>query len=401
MLANTPASYGSAARALHWLTALLIVSAIALGLYAEDLPRDTEAAAATLRTIYSAHKTIGVATFFVALIRILWAFSQPKPAPLHPERRAETLAAEVVHWALYGAMLIMPASGWVLHAAEAGFAPILWPFGQGLPFVPKSEGVAHGAEAVHKLSALVLYGAIGLHVLGALKHALIDRDGTLARMTRGAAPGAATIPHKGGSARTAPVVALILWAAIIGTGVTLGARGAVEPATAMAPAATAPAASGWQVTEGSLGFTVTQMGAAVAGQLPSWSAAIDYDPDTGTGEVSVTIDTTALTLGSVTDQAKGADFFDTASHPGASFTATITRIAGAEHAATGTLTLRGTAVPLTLPFTLSLEGETATMTGQVTLDRRAFGMGAAFPDESTVGFGVTVDVALSATRAAG
>ncbi|MBD3786234.1 MAG: cytochrome b, partial [Sphingomonadales bacterium] len=212
MLANTPASYGAAARALHWLTALLIVSAIALGLYAETLPRDSEAAAATLRTIYSAHKTIGVATFFAALIRILWALSQPKPAPLHPERRAETLAAEVVHWALYGAMLIMPASGWVLHAAERGFAPILWPFGQGLPFVPKSEGLAHAAQAVHKLSALVLYGAIGLHVLGALKHALIDRDGTLARMTRGTAPGAAAIAHKGGAARTAPVVALILWA---------------------------------------------------------------------------------------------------------------------------------------------------------------------------------------------
>lgn len=409
MLANSATRYGSAARALHWLTALLILSAIALGLYAESLPRDTEAAAAALRRVYSAHKTIGVATFFVALIRILWAWVQPKPAPLHPERRAETLAAEVVHWALYGAMLVMPASGWVMHAAEAGFAPILWPFGQGLPFVPKSEALAHAAGAVHKTAVLVLYGALAAHVAGALKHALIDRDATLARMLRGTAagpvagPAAGTGPTAGhGIARLAPVAALGLWAGVLG--VALLPDGGAAPLGADATPAAAPtsaAASGWQVREGQLGFTVTQMGAPVTGALPNWTAAIDYDPETGAGHVEVQIDTTTLSLGSVTDQAKGADFFDTATHPGARFTATITRIAGAEHAATGTLTLRGTAVPLTLPFTLTVAGETATMTGQVTLDRRAFGMGAAFPDEATVGFGVTVDVALSATRPAG
>ncbi len=397
MIRNTAQSYGAPARLLHWLTALLIFSAIALGLYAETLPRDSEAAAATLRTIYSAHKTIGVATFFVALIRILWALTQAKPVSLHPDRKLETLAAELVHWALYGAMLIMPASGWVSHAAEAGFAPILWPFGQGLPFVPQSETVAHAATGIHKLSALVLYAAIAFHVLGAFKHVLIDRDETLARMTRGTVAGPLLqrpVPHF-----VAPIAALLLWAAVIVT-VLFGPQPGAAPTTApgTAPAATAATESGWQVTQGNLGFTVTQMGAAVTGQLPNWTAAIDYDPATGTGTVTVNIDTTTLSLGSVTDQAKGADFFDTANHPGATFTATIARTDGTAHEATGTLTLRGVEVPLTLPFTLTLEGDTATMSGQVALDRRAFGMGAAFPDESTVGFAVTVDVALSATH---
>jgi len=394
MIRNTVQSYGSVARALHWLTALLILSAIALGLYAEDLPRDTEAAAATLRTIYSAHKTIGVATFFVALIRILWAFSQPKPAPLHPERRLETFAAELVHWALYGAMLVMPASGWISHAAEAGFAPILWPFGQGLPFVPKSEAVAHSAILVHKLSSLVLYAAIALHVVGALKHALIDRDATLARMTRGTSAGPAVQPN--GHAIPAPIAPIVLWAAVIGTALLLPPQ--TPEAAVSAPRTTANAESGWQVTQGSLGFSVTQMGSAVEGQLPAWTAAIDYDPETGAGQVTVNIDTSALSLGSVTDQAKGADFFDTANHPDAVFTGTIARTEGAMHEATGTLTLRGVEVPLTLPFTLTLEGDIATMTGTVTLDRRAFGMGEAFPDESTVGFNVSVNVALTAVR---
>lgn len=402
MLANTAHSYGSAARLLHWLTALLIFSAIALGLYAEGLPRDSEAAAATLRTIYSAHKTIGVTTFFVALIRILWALAQPKPAALHPDRALETLVAEIVHWALYAAMLIMPASGWVLHASEAGFAPILWPFGQTLPFVPQSETVAHAAEAIHKLSALVLYGAIALHVVGALKHVVIDRDATLARMLKGTRAGSTATGGRHLPAVLAPLAALLLWAAVIATGLTLPAPEMPAPAAPMASAPAAPAAAGaWQVTEGALTFSVAQMGSAVTGELPSWTAAIDYAPESGTGEVTVTIDTTALSLGSVTDQAKGADFFDVATHPSAVFKASITRLDGTAHEATGTLALRGAEVPLSLPFTLTLDGDTATMAGEVVLDRRAFGMGAAFPDESTVGFGVTVDVTLTATRSAG
>ena len=401
MLSNTPTSYGTLARAFHWLVALLILSAVALGLYGESLPRSAETID-TLKTLYSAHKTIGVAAFFTALARILWALVQPRPTPLHPERRLETFGAELVHWALYGAMLVMPASGWISHAAQAGFAPILWPFGQTLPFVPQSDAVAHAAEGVHKLSALVLYAAVALHILGALKHVVIDRDATLARMTRGTAAGPGVADHSA----LAPLLAIVVWAAVISVALLVpppaedGAAPAEVTTTAPAPAAT-PAAStagNWQVTQGTLGFTVKQMGAEVSGSLPNWTADIAYDEATGTGTVTVTIDTTALVLGSVSDQAKGADFFDTATHPTATFTAAITRTEGTAHTATGTLTLRGTEVPVVLPFTLAIAGDTATMTGETTLDRRAFGMGASYPDEATVGFNVGVQIALTATR---
>ena len=393
MFSNTSQSYGLPARALHWLTALLILSAIALGLYAEDLPRETSAQAETLKSLYSLHKTIGVAAFFTALLRILWALTQPKPVPLHPERKAETTAAEVVHWALYGAMLIMPLSGWIMHAAESGFAPILWPFGQDLPFVPKSEALAHSAQAVHKLSALVLYGSVGLHVAGALKHALIDRDATLARMTRGVAAGGPPLPHGVAS----PLVALALWAGVIGVGLTLPQDTPAAPAPALSEATVSE--GNWQVSEGSLAFNVIQMGAAVEGSLPNWTATIHYDEISGTGDVRVEIDTTALRIGSVTDQAKGPEFFDTLTHPTAVFEATLTRDTDAAHLAQGTLSLRGAVQPVTLPFTLEIDGDTARMRGETALDRRDFGMGAGYTDEATVGFTVIVSVDLTATRA--
>ncbi len=55
-----------------------------------------------------------------------------------------------------------------------GFAPIWWPFGQGLPFVPQSETVAKIAGSAHWWFSKLMIAAILLHVAGALKHHLID-----------------------------------------------------------------------------------------------------------------------------------------------------------------------------------------------------------------------------------
>ena len=58
---------------------------------------------------------------------------------MNADQKLERFAAETVHWVLYGALVIVPLSGWISHAAAAGFAPIWWPFGQGLPLVPKAR----------------------------------------------------------------------------------------------------------------------------------------------------------------------------------------------------------------------------------------------------------------------
>lgn len=391
-LSNSARHYGAVARSLHWLTALLILASIGLGLYADSLPTDGAEALAAKVQAFSIHKTLGIAAFGAAVLRILWALTQPRPAPIHPDRRAETFAADLVHWALYAAMILMPLSGWVHHAAVEGFAPILWPFGQGLPFVPKSETVAEAAGSLHWLMSKLLIASVALHVAGALKHALIDRDGTLSRMLTGRPAGQAA-PHG---------IAPALLALAVVAGVTTFAllpRGEA-PATETAPAPTPVAGGNWQVTTGTIAFTVKQMGADVQGSLPDWRAEITFD-ETATngshGRVRVEIDPTTLTLGSVTDQARGPEFFDVATHKTALFEAEILP-ATTGYEAKGTLTLRGQSQPVTLPFTLTIAGNTATMQGSTTLDRRAFGMGAGYADESSVGFPVQVSVSLTAER---
>ncbi len=406
MLTNTATRYGAIARFFHWTIALLILTDIALGLIGEATPRNAETAA-NLQTLYSVHKTIGVSVLLLAILRVLWALSQPKPVPVHTDRKAELHLAEFIHWALYGAIFVMPISGWIMHSAETGFAPILWPFGQNLPFVPKSEDVAHAAGAVHGLAAWVLYISVALHISGALKHAVIDRDGVLARMLFGADAGTSEAMHR--SPLVLPLATLVLWVGIVATPFAMpgpdhpapeGDSAATEEATQEASAA--PELTSdlpmWTVEDGQLAITVKQMGAPVAGGFDRWTANIAYAPETGTGEVTVQIDTTSLALGTVTDQAKGPEFFDVASYSTATFTGEISQLDGVAHEAVGTLTLVGQTVPVTLTFDLTVEGETATMSGATTLDRRDYGIGAGYEDEGTVGFAVEVTTELTATR---
>ncbi|PZR00970.1 MAG: cytochrome [Cereibacter sphaeroides] len=390
-LHNTNEAYGSVARTFHWLTALLILTAIPLGLIASRMPYDTAEQLASKAQLFSVHKTIGVAAFLIALSRILWTLFERHLAHLHPERRLETVLAALVHWALYISMLMVPLTGWIGHAATTGFAPILWPFGQGLPFVPQSPRFALVFETLHWAFTKILIASVILHVLGAIKHAVVDRDDTMARMTTGRVSPLAPARKPG---RGPMLVAVLIY--IAGAGL---AWSVIPPAEESAPALEA-VASDWKVTEGTLAIGVKQMGQDVGGSFADWTAAISFDetPVGGkNGRVTVTIATDSLTLGSVTSQAKGDGFFDTKNHPTATFEADILPD-GATYRAEGTLTLRGTAVPVTLPFTLALDDNRATMHGETTLDRRAFGIGAAFPDEQSVGFPVTVTVDLTAER---
>ncbi|WP_299703101.1 cytochrome b/b6 domain-containing protein [uncultured Tateyamaria sp.] len=404
-LANTANRYGSLSKTFHWLTALLILTLFPLGLVANNMAYELQAMSApaddlVARTawLFSLHKTLGVTVFFVALLRILWALNQPKPGLLHPDRKLESLAAETVHWLLYGSLVVVPLSGWIHHAAASGFAPIWWPFGQTLPLVPKSEAVAAAMGGAHWVLTKVLGVALLLHIAGALKHHVIDKDATLRRMWFGRTDVPRTSPdHK----HAAPITAaLALWALALSGGAALGVY--APHGDGIAVAELEEVQSDWQVQDGTLAITVTQLGSEVEGQFADWTAVISFDEtvENGTaGAVEVTVAIGSLALGSVTDQAMGPDFFNSADFPTATFTADIVTVVDG-YEAQGTLMIKGQSMPITLPFGLSVDGDTASMTGGVTLDRRSFGIGDNMADESSLAFAVNVDVSLTALRAA-
>ena len=386
-------SYSPVSKTLHWLTALLIFSAFPLGVLANDAPFATSDEIATKALLFSLHKTIGVMAFFTALIRILWAMTQTPPPDLHPDRRLETFAAHLVHWLLYISMLLVPLTGWINHAASTGYAPIWWPFGQTLPLVPKSETVSALFSAGHWVFTKILLVTVALHIAGALKHVFIDHDDTLRRMLPGkgaATPIAGTLPRK----NPAPMIlAFAIYGLAAAYGVWIGKTD--QPLTDGAKLATVE--SEWTVTEGTLGLAVKQFGSKVDGTFSDWTAAISFDPDSGSGKVKVTISVASLMLGSVSKQALGADFFDAGAFPEAYFNADISP-AETGFVATGLLKLKDVEKPVTLPFTLQIDGDTATMHGSTTLNRLDFGIGKTLPDESTLGFQVEINVDLTATR---
>ncbi|MBY5932982.1 cytochrome b/b6 domain-containing protein [Tateyamaria omphalii] len=403
-LANTADRYGSLTKTFHWLTALLIITLIPLGLVANNMAYQIQATTAPADELiaraawlFSLHKTLGIAVFFVALARIGWALSQPKPGLLHPDRKMESLAAETVHWLLYGSLVVVPLSGWIHHAAASGFAPIWWPLGQNLPLVPKSEALAGAMAGAHWVLTKVLAGALLLHIAGALKHHIIDKDATLKRMWFGKTDVPATAhEHK----HAAPVTAaLALWVLALSGGAALGVY--APHGDVVAAAELEEVQSDWQVQDGTLGITVTQLGSEVEGQFADWTAAISFDEtvENGTaGTVQVTVSIGSLTLGSVTDQAMGPDFFNATDFPTATYTADIVPVVDG-YEAQGNLTIKGQSLPITLPFGLSIDGDTASMTGGLTLDRRDFNIGKTMADESSLMFAVDVNVSLSATRA--
>ena len=392
---NTVARYGSVAKSFHWIVALGMIANIALGLWGERLPQSTEAEIALKSTVFSIHKTLGLTVFAVAILRVIWALLQPKPAPLHPERQAETFAADAAHWLLYGSIILIPLTGWGYHAATEGFAPIWWPFGQDLPFIPNSPEVARIFGTLHYLFNIVLWVTLALHILGALKHHFLDRDATLARMLPGRTEAAA---EGEGHGHVAPAfAALAVWAVVLGGA---GAAGWFAPEAEAGGTELEEIASDWAVEDGTLAIVVVQNGSEVEGQFADWTADITFEQQDEPGiwgDVRVEIAVSSLTLGSVTSQAKGSDFLAVEKHPRAVFEADLVKVSD-EYEAQGTLTIKDQTVPVTMPFSLRIEDDVADMSGRLTLDRRNYGVGENMQDESQLAFDVEVRVQLTARR---
>ncbi len=392
---NTHSTYGSVTKTFHWLTALLIVVAFPLGILAGDAPFATSDEIAQKAWLFSLHKTVGILAFFTAFGRILWAISQKKPALLNPDHRLEAFMAHLVHWLLYISMLMTPLSGWITHAASTGFAPVLLPFGDTLPFVPKSEALADLAAGAHYVFPKLLLITVVLHVAGALKHAFIDRDATLQRMlpfTPHISPLPAQTPH-----RAPMLVAIGIFAVATGFGAYLGQS--KPPRTA--PAQLTRVASDWRVTQGRLQISVRQFGNTVTGEFADWTARISFDqhaPAAKKGHVEVVISIGSLTLGAITDQALGFDYLAADDRPKATYAADIFAGENGGYVAKGTLTLKGVSQALAFPFELALMDSTAEMHGVFTLNRMDFGIGAIQPDDSSLGFNVAVEVELSAEK---
>ena len=113
-------------------------------------------------------------------LRILWRITHRPPPLLETYKEWEQKLAHGTHHLLYLLMIALPVSG-IIMATYSKYG-IKWfgtPLVQGLDNNPMREIF----KEAHEVIGILILVAIGLHILGAIKHKLIDKDDTLKRMS--------------------------------------------------------------------------------------------------------------------------------------------------------------------------------------------------------------------------
>lgn len=167
--------YSTVSLVLHWLIAALVVGQIAFVSAAEqEGPREA--------LWMMLHKSGGAAILILTLVRLGWRAANPAiPLPAATPRW-QKLFARATHVLFYVVLLALPLTGWLAGSAvNRGFEFYgLFDF----PLLPVGGGreTAGMLMDIHRALPKLLYVLLALHVLGALKHHVIDRDNVLHRM---------------------------------------------------------------------------------------------------------------------------------------------------------------------------------------------------------------------------
>ena len=169
--------YTKTAMLLHWLIALLIISAFLLGLVMTDIHGITP----TKLKYYSWHKWMGCTVLALAVLRVLWRSTHRPPPPPPGMPAWQHKAADAVHYLLYFLIFAVPISGY-FYTAAAG-VPVVY-----LGLIPLPTLIDPNPElkpilkSVHYVLTMTMAAFVLAHAAAALKHHFIDRNNVLKRM---------------------------------------------------------------------------------------------------------------------------------------------------------------------------------------------------------------------------
>jgi len=193
------------------------------------------------------------------------------------------------------------------------------------------------------------------------------------------APVLATTPAGISSSTTAAAPATLLAAAANSPSpAPANPAGAAPSPNTSSTAAAAPAALAADPARSVLGFTGIQAGAEFKGVFKKFSARVSLDPaQLATSRIEVHIDTNSVDTqdGERDSNIRGADFFDVAHYPQATYMTRAIAQTAKGFSATGTLTLRGVSREVPLEFTFTRTGGGAKLAGSATVKRLDFGVG--------------------------
>ena len=170
----TAGRYDAGAIAFHWSAAVLVLIVSVLGQLHDSWPKETQASWINI------HAMVGLTLLAVVVARIWWRMTH-RPPELPPEiGQVSRRLSHPVHLLLYALMIVIPLIGivtfiWHGRVFDFGLFKID-------PGVQRNRAVFHPTEEWHGYLAYGLWGLAGLHILAALWHHFIKRDGVLLRM---------------------------------------------------------------------------------------------------------------------------------------------------------------------------------------------------------------------------
>jgi cytochrome b561 len=174
MTVSKVSRYHPALVVLHWALALLIIAALALGaLVMVKIPNTDPMKFEALRS----HMSGGMAILVLMLIRLVIRSRSAHPEPASAGHPLLDRLAWLSHRMFYGTVFAMAGSG-IIMALQTGLFDTVF-FGHGnLP----ADLWVFPIRSVHYAISRVLMALIAVHIVAALYHAFVLRDGLLSRM---------------------------------------------------------------------------------------------------------------------------------------------------------------------------------------------------------------------------
>lgn len=177
--------YDGVAMIIHWLTAVLMIFMVFFGedlmSEGEELSKQPDPTGATFQP--SIHVTIGVTILLLTLIRIVWRIGHTAPPYPASMKRYEVVGSKALHGIFYILLIGIPLTGWFAFGPfSQGHAIMQQIQVYGLFTLPQPPFFSREAKELHELGSNAAMFLIGLHVLAALKHQFIDKDGIFGRI---------------------------------------------------------------------------------------------------------------------------------------------------------------------------------------------------------------------------
>ena len=400
--------YSFIARLLHWLIAGLIIAQYMLAElseWAEDSGSVVERLA-----LLANHKSIGMTVLALAIIRLVWRLFNTPPSLPSAMPKWQQLASHAAHWLIYLLIFCLPLSGWLMSSANAysvsWFNIFVFP-----DLIGADKSSASFFHSVHEIMTEVLFVIVVVHIVAALKHHYIDKDGVLGRMA--SAFGWLIF-----------IVTVVLMIALFGrldspslndqTSQQAGKGSVTESAQVSAKdnadhsqinqASNLSDLPVWNIDyqKSYIKFTGDQAGAPFDGVWEQWQAVMQFDAKQLDKSVfNVTIDTTKV---DTEDQERddyiiGEYFFDTAVFKTATFVAKEFQAQpDSQFTSEGVLSIKGLSKPVLFIFKVEQQGDSVELTGLAIIDRLAWNVGTGdWSDIGSVGQQVKVDVKVVAT----